>query len=342
LELVMRRRCQVVLQSPVHPLDTRTCSMGAGGLWMPFRCDDPRADRWALETLTELLAVQSKDLVEILPVVAPRHQPEENLPLWTADPRIQFQQLAIEQLRNKKNLRIPPLDEFQTAGYNHAWLFNTPIVNAPTMLEHLLTQLRQQCQEVNVETDEYMESIPHMRDTAARLGCDAVINCTGLGAASICKEQDQMVGARGILLHYDRDTCVRRVPGGDQDTLIMIDEEPWGSETMPCYMIPRGDVVVVGGSYLPGDTETSIRPEERERLLSNAEKMGIDIGRSKPVGEWTGFRPKRSLVRCELDPTSLTDGGVTVVHNYGHGGSGWTVNVGAAKECVDLLLGPSK
>ena len=53
MELV-RRKIPVVLRSQTHPLHPSVCSQGAGGLWMPFHCDDPRTDRWSIETLDEL------------------------------------------------------------------------------------------------------------------------------------------------------------------------------------------------------------------------------------------------------------------------------------------------
>jgi D-amino-acid oxidase len=178
------------------------------------------------------------------------------------------------------------------------------------------------------------------------LGCDAVVNCTGLGAAKLCHDH-KLVGARGILLSFDRKACVRRTAISEglygpnkHDAVIMTEEEPWGTDEAPAYMIPRGDSIVVGGSYLEGDTEPSIRPEERERLLRNADQLGIDIDKSTPSSEWTGFRPFRNPVRCEMDPD--VSNGVKVVHSYGYGGSGWTVNVGAAKECADILLGTLK
>lgn len=366
VELLQRQCCEVILHSPHPPTDLRNCSVGAGGLWMPFRCDDPRVDRWALETLDELWPYGSAgsrstsstttsnatrttirngesntdiqpppDLVEILPAISFLRNPVPALPSWTKDPRIQFRQCPIHEL-DHEDLQIPLLAELEAVGYTYAWYFHTPIVNSPVMLQYLADVVAQQAVEMNVQTHHYYTSVMEMCETAQQLNCDAVINCTGLGAATICQEPSNLYqGARGILLQFDRQDCTRYVPG-TREALVMIDEEPWGTATEPCYLIPRGNLVVVGGSYLPGDTHPSIRPTERTRLFSNAHKMGIDIEKSQLVGEWTGFRPKRQSVRCELDDNRYQ--GITVAHNYGHGGSGWTVNVGAAKECIDILL----
>ena len=43
----------IALRSPVHPLHTSICSMGAAGFWMPFASPDVRTDGWALETYSE-------------------------------------------------------------------------------------------------------------------------------------------------------------------------------------------------------------------------------------------------------------------------------------------------
>jgi D-amino-acid oxidase len=340
--------------------------MGAGGLWMPFHVEDDRVERWAKETLDELLRYsKNSKLVEIVAAVVLKRAKGEisslsefaeayletcELPEWTEDPRIDYQDICVQNLywqnfRNK--LRIPPEEELKEAGYRYASLFRPPIVDSPNMLEHLLSEVKEKASEVNVETNEFFQSVEQMQDRAVKLGCDTVVNCTGLGAASICKD-DQLVGARGILLHFERSTCVRRKSVRDTrpyqfghnfyDTAIMTEEMPWGTETAPCYMIPRGDVIVVGGSYLEDDMEPSIRDGERQRLLFNALRMGIDVDSSKVVGEWTGFRPFRTTVRCELE--NINDS-VQVFHSYGYGGSGWTVYVGAAKECADTLLGIS-
>ena len=117
----------------------------------------------------------------------------------------------------------------------------------------------------------------------------------------------------------------------------MADEGPWGSDSMPSYIIPRGDIIVAGGSYLEGDTEPGLRPTERQRLLQNAKILGIDTDSVQPKGEWTGFRPYRPVSRLEVDTQHSTDD-IRLVHSYGYGGSGWTVYVGCAMDAAELLM----
>ena len=193
--------------------------------------------------------------------------------------------------------------------------------------------------DVNVNMGKEYESIDEMINEAIEKECDTVINCTGLGARKVCTDENDLIGARGILYHYDRATCARRVdPNLINDAVITTEVPPWGVDGYPCYMIPRGEVLVVGGSYLEGDSECEIRLEERKHLERNAHLLGIDTLKSKPINEWTGFRPARSSgVRLEIDNKFGVNEGVRVIHNYGHGGSGWTIFVGAAKEVTNLL-----
>lgn len=366
---LLRKNLSVVIRAPQSPLHPSTCSMGAGGLWMPFHCDDPRTFRWSVETLDEIWPLAEDpdcDLVEIVPAIKltkehsgpvmedfskNQYQPRTGgstqttrLPSWTQDPRLEFQHLTVEMLSWQNivyQLRIPPEQELKEAGYLYAWLFKPPIVNTPKMLEYYLQEIREKGGDVDLQAKPY-ESIDDMMEDAKQLQCDAIINCTGLGAKKLLDDKD-LLGARGILHLYDRKKCERRTPvresvygENSKDAVIMCGEGPWGSETLPCYLIPRGDKIVVGGSYLENDEREEISGEENERLLRNATLLGIDTNKSKPVGSWTGFRPYRPLVRLEPDTHHGTN--VRLFHCYGFGGSGWTVNVGAAKECASLVL----
>jgi D-amino-acid oxidase len=203
--------------------------------------------------------------------------------------------------------------------------------------------------DVDLETGVYYSSISEMIEDAKKLGCDTVVNCTGMGAARICQDEE-LVGGRGVLLQYDRKSCVRlpHPPNEDpvlaaapyeqlHDACVMIESPPFGSDEYPCYMIPRGDTVVVGGTYLEGDDEPTMRPQERERLLENARILGIDTDAVKPKGEWAGIRPYRKTTRCEVVDTANSDG-IQLIHSYGSGGSGWTVYAGIAKDVVEMIL----
>jgi D-amino-acid oxidase len=60
----------------------------------------------------------------------------------------------------------------------------------------------------------------------------------------------------------------------------------------------------------------------------------LDIDKPTVLAERVGLRPfRRSGVRLERD--QLRDGR-TVVHNYGHGGAGFTLSWGCAREVLEL------
>ena len=192
----------------------------------------------------------------------------------------------------------------------------------------------------NLEMKKGYESLEAMVDDAKKLDCDSIVNCTGLGASSICNDSN-LIGGRGVLLHYDR-SCVRReysdsLQDLEHDACILTEEGDWGTRNEPCYLIPRGNVLVVGGSYLEEDYEEGLRDEERKRLETNAWTMGVDTDKVDAMDEWVGWRPCRPDVRVQLDD-SVDSSGIKVVHSYGAGGSGWTIFSGIAKEAVELLL----
>lgn len=341
---------RVCMISPLSPTHVETTAQGAGGLWMPFHCDDIRVDDWAFDTLDELFKLHAtnfdKKTVEVVPVIVykRRYTPQ---PTWAGRKVLKFQQLDIDSLYKygtENNIHLPQREMIEKAGYTFAWLFHAPVADAPNALNAMLDEIKAHklTDYINVETNKFFSTIEDIVTEARALGCDGVVNCTGLGSKALCNDE-ALVGARGVLLHFERyhhPSSLWRETSKDESHVkvpaVTIEEEPFGSETMPCYMIPRGENVVVGGTYLVGDEEKCVRESERERILKNARIMGIDTSNNQPVGEWVGFRPYRSSARLELD-VELSESGMRVVHNYGFGGSGWTVFVGAAREAVSLV-----
>ena len=66
-----------------------------------------------------------------------------------------------------------------------------------------------------------------------------------------------------------------------------------------------------------------------DRLFENAYKVFPELRDQKVIGSWAGIRPYRPLVRVEKEGK--------VIHNYGHGGSGFTLAWGCAEEVASLI-----
>lgn len=367
----------MVIHSTTYPsLDNNasTASWGAGGLWKPSYCLDSRVTPWSMETLDELLVQYQSDNrsshIEIVPTIRLRtrnDRTENTLPDWsTKDLRLNFQHMNIEMLEWQNRihrLRFPFQDYqglVQTHGYPYCWLFYSPVLDTPKYLRAMQEEIRKLSSTTTTTTTTASSSstngtpdaifqvkkytnLQQMVSSARELGCNAVVNCTGIGAQEICSADDPtIIPARGVIAQYKRDCA--RVPFLEDGSLIndvsiTITEPPFASEVEPCYLIPRGDVLLVGGSFQEGDTEPLLREEERYRLRRNAQLLGIDTSRAKPIVEYACFRPSRPTVRVEVDQSGIgLPEGIQVVHNYGSGGSGWTLFIGQAREAVNLVI----
>jgi len=73
-----------------------------------------------------------------------------------------------------------------------------------------------------------------------------------------------------------------------------------------------------------------IDPALTAGILARAGERGLAIGPVRDVR--VGLRRYRPEVRLERDPVHPR-----VIHNYGHGGAGYTVSRGCAEEVADLL-----
>lgn len=206
------------------------------------------------------------------------------------------------------------------------------------MLHEIQSHPLMQNDESSIKMDRTFTSMEDILNEANILQCNDVINCTGLGSANLCKDSTLFEG-RGSLLYYPR-SCTRRYSFTSSETsalihdaCILTEQGTWATKTQPAYIIPRGDKLVVGGSYTEKDSSLSIQDEESSRLKQNAWRLGIDTDSSDEIEQWVGLRPCRNTVCLENDKI----GNTRIVHCYGVGGSGWTVFGGIARDAVHLL-----
>jgi D-amino-acid oxidase len=144
-----------------------------------------------------------------------------------------------------------------------------------------------------------------------------VINCAGIGARELVRDT-------GLEPHRGQVAIVPRIK--DLAHAVVCDDAPL------MYAIPRSNDCVLGGTNdlnedIAVDSATTTRIVAECSRALNVEKPNI-------LAERVGLRPfRRSGVRVARD--RLRDGRA-VVHNYGHGGSGFTLSWGCAKEVFEL------
>ena len=97
------------------------------------------------------------------------------------------------------------------------------------------------------------------------------------------------------------------------------------------YMIPRTDCIVIGGSAKANVSSTSPDEKLTQRILNRATKLVPELKNLELMLSVVGLRPGRSSVRLEQDPN------LPIIHNYGHGGAGYTVSWGCAENVYELM-----
>ncbi len=143
---------------------------------------------------------------------------------------------------------------------------------------------------------------------------DVVINCSGLGSRELCHDED-LVPVRGQVA----------LLAPKADFKLYIDNEN------ALYVVPRKDAIIVGGTYEQQVFEAATEPKAIENILQKAFDVFPELKQQAVIGNWAGLRPFRENVRLELEE------GTNIIHNYGHGGSGFTLSFGCAESVKDLV-----
>ena len=195
--------------------------------------------------------------------------------------------------------RVAPVD-----GYADAWSFTAPVVDMPVYLDWLRHRLEDLGGTV---TRMSLGGLP-----PADRPDEVVVNCAGMGSRLLA-----------------RDVSVRPVRG--QVVLVSGVELDrwWLDESGPTYVVPRSDVVVVGGTDDDGDWSRTPSPQVATAILERATRLVPALAKAEVVAHRVGLRPVRPEVRLDVEGR--------VVHCYGHGGAGVTLSWGCADEVTRLV-----
>jgi D-amino-acid oxidase len=196
-------------------------------------------------------------------------------------------------------------------GFTTGFVINVPLTDTTIYLDYLAKRFARAGGEIRERKLERLEDAPP--------DCDTIVNCSGVGARTLVSDPE-MEPHRGQVVI---------VPKLAIDYAVVSDDPPL------MYAIPRANDCVFGGTNEISDS----REPNRAQTIAIVDECARVLGIAPPqvIADRVGLRPFRKTgVRVEAVHWS---DGRTVIHNYGHGGSGFTLSWGCAERVLELARG---
>jgi D-amino-acid oxidase len=278
-------------------------SAAAGAIWGPHLVGiDERVTRWGAVTLGRLaeLAADPASGVHLASGVVASTDGQAAPFDWAA---------AMGSVSSCDPAELP-------AGYAAGWRLTSPIVSMSVYLGYLMTRLDRAGGKLR---EARFGSLAQAAETT---GARVIVNCAGIGARHLVPDPG-LIPVRGQVV-------VAENPGLSEFFLGA------GDAPSEIYYFPHGDIVVLGGTEEEGNWSLDPDPATAERILRACAAVQPRLAGATVTAHRVGLRPVRPSVRLEAE---ALDGGVVLVHNYGHGGAGVTLSWGCALEVTATVLG---
>jgi D-amino-acid oxidase len=286
----------------------QTTSSVAAAVWFPYHVEPAeRVIPLALATYQMLLDLTHvpESGVSMIELRQFSRRGELPIPDWAIP-------LGAQRLSSVATGLWPVRDRAQRGGYSFKSGFSlrVPLTDTTIYLDYLAARFRKAGGEIHTNVH-----FINLEDVDSKF--DLVINCAGIGARELVQDID-------LEPHRGQIAIVPRIEG--LSCAIVCDDAPL------MYAIPRANDCVFGGTNDVSDN-LAPDPETTSRIVAECSRV-LNIGKPSVLAERVGLRPfRRSGVRLERD--RLRDRR-SVIHNYGHGGAGFTLSWGCAREVLDL------
>jgi len=281
----------------------QTTSGAAAALWFPYDAEPAeKVIPWALHTY--------KVLVDLIchRVDSPRRAKISHSGV---------SMIELRQFSRTGEIQIPdwaiPLGASvipTVTTFKSGFRLNVPLMDTTIYLDYLANRFIEAGGEVNA--DVHLEKLEDVSPAF-----NLVINCAGIGARELVQDIDLEPhrGQVAIVPKVDNLSCA-----------IVCDDPPL------MYAIPRAHDCVFGGTNEISDN-LDVDAAATPRIIDECSRA-LKIENPLALTERVGLRPfRKSGVRLERD--RLRDGR-TVIHNYGHGGSGFTLSWGCAEKVFQI------
>ena len=211
---------------------------------------------------------------------------------------------AVRRFRHASVDELPP-------GYRDGYVVEVPLIETPVYMQYLLARFRQLGGRIE------QRSVANLSDL---YGEDRLlVNCAGLGAKDIVGDND-VYPIRGQIVRV-KATSLKR---------SLVDETGHLALT---YIVPRSQDCILGGTAEEHNWNRAVDPLTAQEILRKCQQLDPTLANVEILEHVVGLRPGRKEVRLEVE---LVSSRCAVIHNYGHGGAGFTLSWGCAEEVVEL------
>lgn len=195
------------------------------------------------------------------------------------------------------------------AAFVSGFALDVPVMDTTIYLDYLAARFREAGGEIH----------PNRRFTSLEAvdpAFELIINCAGLGAGLLVPDSE-------LEPHRGQVAILAKMEGS---CAVVCDDAPL------MYAIPRANDCVFGGTNELSD-DRAVDPAATRRIVAECSRA-LGISEPEVLHERVGLRPFRRSGVC-LQQRHLRDGR-PVIHNYGHGGSGFTLSWGCARTVLEL------
>jgi D-amino-acid oxidase len=284
----------------------QTTSGAAAALWFPYDAEPAeKVIPWALQTfrlLVDLTRVPASG-VSMIELRQFSRSGEIQILDWAVP-------LGAQPVIPNSPSVIPSEVEGSLESFQSGFSLRVPLMDTTIYLDYLAARFLKAGGEINANA-----RFENLEDVDQQF--ELVINCAGIGARELVHDVD-LEPHRGqvvIVPRIERLSCA-----------IVCDDAPL------MYAIPRRNDCVFGGTN-DLSSDLAVDAATTDRIIAECSRV-LNIDKPNVLAERVGLRPfRKSGVR--LEHGRLRDAR-TVIHNYGHGGSGFTLSWGCAREVIDL------
>jgi D-amino-acid oxidase len=277
----------------------KTASYGAGAYWWPHKAWPPeRIKNWSSISYNRYRSLSSIPESGITMHKHYRYAQREDETRYALDITEQVHMISVQ------DLDFPAIDAFECT---------VPVMDVPVFMPWLRSHVASLGAQFKVMS---LISLSELENSA-----DYIINCSGLGARELVNDPG-VYPIRGQVVRLAKDPSINH-------SYRMVHHPPGLT-----LVLPRSNDLLLGGTVDENNESLSATEAETREIIERCSHLVPEIKHLEVLGASAALRPGRAEVRLEIDYAACK---IPVIHNYGHGGSGYTIAYGCAEEVAALV-----